>query len=234
MARAGVDNPIVATEVLLGRRNLWADAVACHAVCVVGLVHHTSRTARTQDVTARLCEEEKQFFSSPFWPSFPKCPSDLLGHCNVYHFLDLYFNNTTCTTAQVTCKMIFLEYLCSTYFCICLDTAPPGQDALCILILKGHIRLCTFSHPSRTPAPSRWCWSSLGRRRSAACSSCSFYISSQGRSQRYHTSLKFGRKNIFHCSFMNYYNIHVVIYLIVITLIAKIIDQMIILNNDNI
>lgn len=59
MARAGVNNPIVATKVLIRRRNLWAYAVACHTVRVVRLVHHTSRTSRTEDITARLCEDEK-------------------------------------------------------------------------------------------------------------------------------------------------------------------------------
>lgn len=59
MARAGVNNPIVATKVLIRRRNLWAYAVACHTVRVVRLVHHASRTSRAQDVTARLCEDEK-------------------------------------------------------------------------------------------------------------------------------------------------------------------------------
>ncbi len=60
MARTGVNYPIVATKVLIRRRNLWAYAVACHTVCVVCLVHHTSRASRTHDIPTRFYEDEKE------------------------------------------------------------------------------------------------------------------------------------------------------------------------------
>lgn len=65
MARTGINNPVIATKVLIRRRNLWAYAVACHTVRIVCLVHHTSRASRTHDITTRLCEDEKGRFSQP-------------------------------------------------------------------------------------------------------------------------------------------------------------------------
>lgn len=84
MARAGVNNPIVATKVLIRGRNLWTYAVACHTVCVVRLVHHASGAPRTNDVTARLCEDENGRFFLIF------TTDDLVfQNCNTEHAVGL-------------------------------------------------------------------------------------------------------------------------------------------------
>lgn len=70
MARAGVNNPVIATKVLIRRGNLWAYAVACHTVCIVCLVHHASRASRTHDITTRLCEDEKGRLNDTVLPGF--------------------------------------------------------------------------------------------------------------------------------------------------------------------
>lgn len=57
VARAGVNNPVIAAEVHLRQRGLGAQTVARHAEGTVGLVHHARRGARTLDIVACLCRE---------------------------------------------------------------------------------------------------------------------------------------------------------------------------------
>lgn len=55
MAGAGVHDAVVPAQVLLGRDHLGAEAVAGHAVGVVGLVQYARRASGTAHVIARLC-----------------------------------------------------------------------------------------------------------------------------------------------------------------------------------
>lgn len=54
VAGAGVDDPVVPAQVLLGRRHFWANPITRHTVRVVCLVHDARGTARAQDIAARL------------------------------------------------------------------------------------------------------------------------------------------------------------------------------------
>lgn len=54
VARAGVGDAVVPTQVLLRRRHLRANAVARHAVRVICLVHDARGAAGAQDVAARF------------------------------------------------------------------------------------------------------------------------------------------------------------------------------------
>lgn len=54
MTRAGIDDPIVSTQVLLGRRHLGANPITRHTIRVVGLVYDACGAAGAQDVTARF------------------------------------------------------------------------------------------------------------------------------------------------------------------------------------
>lgn len=84
-----------------------------------------------------------------------------------------------------------------TYFYICPGTVLLVPAALCIWPWGVHIRCGRFSHPAHTLGPSRWCWNSLGHRRSGVYSSCSFDIFSQVRSPRSHTFLGVGKRHTF-------------------------------------
>lgn len=52
MAGAGVDDPVVPTQVLLRRRHLWANSIARHTVGVICLVHDARGAAGAQDIAA--------------------------------------------------------------------------------------------------------------------------------------------------------------------------------------
>lgn len=54
VTRAGIDDPIVSTQVLLRRRHLGANPITRHTICVVCLVHDACGAAGAQDVTARF------------------------------------------------------------------------------------------------------------------------------------------------------------------------------------
>lgn len=54
MTRAGIDDPIVSTQVLLRRRHLGANPITRHTICVICLVHDARGAAGAQDVAARL------------------------------------------------------------------------------------------------------------------------------------------------------------------------------------
>lgn len=55
MAGAGVHDPIVPAQVLLGWDHFGAKPVAGYAVGIVGLVQYARRTSRTAHIIARLC-----------------------------------------------------------------------------------------------------------------------------------------------------------------------------------
>lgn len=54
VTRAGVDDPVVSTQVLLRRRHLGANPITRHTICVICLVHDACGAAGAQDVTARF------------------------------------------------------------------------------------------------------------------------------------------------------------------------------------
>lgn len=58
MAGAGVDDPVVPTQVLLRRSHLWADPITRHAVRVVCLVYDARGTAGAQDIAAGFCKSK--------------------------------------------------------------------------------------------------------------------------------------------------------------------------------
>lgn len=60
VAGAGVNDAVVAAQVLLRVGDLGADAVAGHTVGVVGLVYHTGGAARAKHVTTRLCPGQRE------------------------------------------------------------------------------------------------------------------------------------------------------------------------------
>lgn len=57
---AGVDDPVVSTQVLLGCRHLGANPITRHAIRVVRLIHDACGASRAQDVTARFCRESER------------------------------------------------------------------------------------------------------------------------------------------------------------------------------
>lgn len=52
VTRAGIDDPVVSTQVLLRRRHLGANPITRHTICVICLVHDARGAAGAQDVTA--------------------------------------------------------------------------------------------------------------------------------------------------------------------------------------
>lgn len=54
MTRAGIDDPVVSTQILLRRCHLGANPITRHTICVICLVHNARGAAGAQDVTARL------------------------------------------------------------------------------------------------------------------------------------------------------------------------------------
>lgn len=54
VTRAGIDDPVVSTQVLLRRRHLGANPITRHTIRVICLVHDACGTAGAQDVTARF------------------------------------------------------------------------------------------------------------------------------------------------------------------------------------
>lgn len=54
VTRAGIDDPVVSTQVLLGRRHLGANPITRDTICVICLVHDACGAAGAQDVTARF------------------------------------------------------------------------------------------------------------------------------------------------------------------------------------
>lgn len=54
VTRAGVDDPVVSTQVLLGRRHLGANPITRHTIRVICLVYDACGAAGAQDVTARF------------------------------------------------------------------------------------------------------------------------------------------------------------------------------------
>lgn len=67
MAGAGVHDPVVPAQVLLGRAHLGAKPVAGYAVGVVGLVQHARRASRTAHVIARLCVRNTAVINQKLW-----------------------------------------------------------------------------------------------------------------------------------------------------------------------
>lgn len=60
MACTGVGDAIVSAQVLLWRRHLRANPVACNAVGVICLVHYARGAAGAEDVSARFWAETKE------------------------------------------------------------------------------------------------------------------------------------------------------------------------------
>lgn len=54
VTRAGIDDPVISTQVLLRRRHLWANPITRHTIRVICLVHDTRGAAGAQDVAARF------------------------------------------------------------------------------------------------------------------------------------------------------------------------------------
>lgn len=54
MTGAGIDDPVVSTQVLIRRRHLGANPITRHTIGVICLVHHACGAAGAQDVTARF------------------------------------------------------------------------------------------------------------------------------------------------------------------------------------
>lgn len=61
---AGIDDPVVSTQVLLRRRHLGANPITRHTIRVICLVHDAGGAAGAQDVTAGFCpdKENRNFF----------------------------------------------------------------------------------------------------------------------------------------------------------------------------
>lgn len=150
---AGIDDPVVSTQVLLRWRRIGANPITRHTVCVVCLVHDACGAARAQDIPARFWRQRE---------------NDING-------------------APLTSSLDEAEF---THSCICPGTARPGRVGLCISPSAERTRPCRSSRLSRRPVPSRWCWSSLERTRSAVYSFCSSCTSFRVRSQHYHSFLQ--------------------------------------------
>lgn len=58
VTRAGIGDPVVSTQVLLGRRHLGANPITRHTICIICLVHDACGAAGAQDVTARFCRDK--------------------------------------------------------------------------------------------------------------------------------------------------------------------------------
>lgn len=54
MTGTGVGHSIIPTEVLFRRRGFWANPITGHTVGVIGLIHHTSGAAWTENIPASL------------------------------------------------------------------------------------------------------------------------------------------------------------------------------------
>lgn len=103
VAGAGVDDPVVPTQVLLRRSHLWADPITRHAVRVVCLVYDARGTAGAQDIAAG------------FWKSKNSCGCDW----NTQKGINIWLMRGNGT-------------LNVSYSCIFPGTVHPGQGVLCI------------------------------------------------------------------------------------------------------
>lgn len=59
VAGAGVDDPVVAAQVLLRGRHFWANPITRHTVRVICLVHDARGAAGAQDIAARFWKGTK-------------------------------------------------------------------------------------------------------------------------------------------------------------------------------
>lgn len=59
VTRARIDDPVVATQVLLRRRHLGANPITRDTICVICLVHDACGAAGAQHVTARFCRDKE-------------------------------------------------------------------------------------------------------------------------------------------------------------------------------
>ena len=58
VTRAGIDDPVVSTQVLVRRRHLGANPITRHTIRIICLVHDARGAAGAQDVTARFCPDK--------------------------------------------------------------------------------------------------------------------------------------------------------------------------------
>lgn len=113
VTRAGIDDPIVSTQVLLGRRRLGANPITRHTIRVVGLVYDACGAAGAQYVTARFWRNKDIGRVVWKWHEMQE-----IQESDGFFLARSAFRNVVTVTF--------------TYSCICPGTVRPDRDDLCI------------------------------------------------------------------------------------------------------
>lgn len=113
VTRAGIDDPIVSTQVLLGRRRLGANPITGHTIRVVGLVYDACGAAGAQYVTARFWRNKDIGRVVWKWHEMQE-----IQESDGFFLARSAFRNVVTVTF--------------TYSCICPGTVRPDRDDLCI------------------------------------------------------------------------------------------------------